>query len=117
MALLTTRSIHRIKVKVENLMESYRHIRNKVNLLNRTLRKKYYSDQIQDNVGNLRQTWKIANQILNKSSKTTKFNSIRLGDKVITDKKMIPTIMNEYFCNIGSNLKEKIPYEKNPLIE
>ena len=30
---------------------------------------------------------------------------------------MIPNIMNEYFCNIGSNLKEKIPYEKNPLIE
>ena len=36
---------------------------------------------------------------------------------MITDKEMIPNIMNEYFCNIGSNLKEKIPYEKNPLIE
>ena len=44
-------------------------------------------------------------------------NSIRLGDKVITDKKMIPIIMNEYFCNIGNSLKETIPYEKNPLIE
>ena len=54
MALLTPRPIHRIMFKVEILMESYRHIRNKVNLLNRTLRTKYYSDQIQENVANLR---------------------------------------------------------------
>ena len=43
-----------IKFKSEILTESYKHIRNKVNLLNRTLRTKYYSDQIQENVANLR---------------------------------------------------------------
>ena len=98
-------------------MESYRHVCNKVNLVNRTLRKEYYCNKIQENVGNLRQARKIANQILNKSSKTTQINSIRLGDIVITEKKTIPNIINECFCNIGNNLKEKIPYEKNPLIE
>ena len=98
-------------------MESCRHVRNKVNSLNRTLKKKYYSNKIQESVGNLKQTWKIANQILNKSSKTTKIDSIRLDDKTITDKKIIPNIMNEYFCNIGNSLKESVPYEKNPLME
>ena len=98
-------------------MESYRHVRNKVNSLNRTLKKKYYSNKIQESVGNLKQTWKIANQILNNSSKTTKIDSIRLDDKTITDKKIIPNIMNEYFCNIGNSLKESVPYEKNPLME
>ena len=98
-------------------MESYRYVRNKVNSLNRTLKKKYYSNKIQESVGNLKQTWKIANQILNKSSKTTKIDSIRLDDKTITDKKIIPNIMNEYFCNIGNSLKESVPYEKNPLME
>ena len=95
-----------IKTKSRILMESYRHVRNKVNSLNRTLKKKYYSNKIQESVGNLKQTWKIANQILNKSSKTTKIDSIRLDDKTITDKKIIPNIMNEYFCNIGNSLKE-----------
>ena len=57
-----------VKFKSKILMESYRHVHNKVNLLNRALRKKDYSNKIQENVGNLRQTWKIANQILNKSS-------------------------------------------------
>ena len=105
-----------IKTKSRILMESYRHVRNKVNSLNRTLKKKYYSNKIQESVGNLQQTWKIANQIVDKSSKTTKIDSIRLDDKTINDKKIIPNIMNEYFCNIGNSLKESVPYEKNPLM-
>ena len=52
-----------IKIKSKILMESYRHFRSKVNLLNGTLRKKYYSNKIQENAGNLRETRKIANQI------------------------------------------------------
>ena len=73
-------------------MVSYRHVRSKVHLLNRALKKKYYSNKIHENVGSLRQTWKIPKQISNKSSKTTKIDSIRLYDKVITDKKVIPSI-------------------------
>ena len=76
--------------KSEILMESYRNASNKVNLLKR-LRKKYYSSQIQKNVGNLRETWRIANQILNRSSKTTKIDSIKLGDEAITEKRVMST--------------------------
>ena len=106
-----------IKTKSRILIKLYRHVRNEVNLVNITLKKKYYSNKIQVSVGNLKKTWKVAYQILNKSSKTTKIDSIRLDDKAITDKKIIPNIMNEYFCIIGNSLKESIPYEKNPLME
>ena len=46
-----------------------------------------------------------------------KLDSIRLDDKLIPDKKIIPDFMNKYFCNIGNSLKENVPYEKNPLME
>ena len=64
----------------------------------------------------MKQTWKIASEIVNKTSKTTKIDSIKVNDKVITDKKEIPNIMNTYFCSVLENLKAKIPYESNPLI-
>ena len=46
-----------------------------------------------------------------------KIDSMRIDDKLIADKKIIPDIMNEYFRNIGNSLKENVPYEKNPLME
>ena len=104
-----------IKTKSTFLMASYRHVRNKVNLLNSRLKKEYYSNKVQENIGNIRQTWKIVNEIVNKTSKTTKIDSIKVNDRVITDKKVIPNIMNTYFCSVGENLKSKIPYEPNPL--
>ena len=85
--------------------------------MNRTLKKKYYPNEIPESVCNLKQTLKIAYQILNKSSKTTKNDTIRFQDKAITDKKIIPNIMNEYLCNIGNSLKENVPYEKNLLMK
>ena len=45
-------------------MESYRNVRYTVNLLNKKLKKKYYSSKLQEKVGKLRETWKIANQLL-----------------------------------------------------
>ena len=62
-------------------MESYRLVHNKVNLLNKMLKRKYYSSKIQENVGNLRETWQIANKSFDKLSKTTKIDSLRLGDE------------------------------------
>ena len=44
-----------IKFKSEILMESYRHICSKVNLLNRTLRTKENSNKIEENIGSLRE--------------------------------------------------------------
>ena len=64
----------------------------------------------------MKQTWKIVNEIVNKTCKTTKIDSIKVNDKVITDKKVIPNIMNAYFCRIGENLKAEIRYEPNSLI-
>ena len=70
---------------------------------------------IQENVCNIKQTWKILNEILNKASKTTKINSIKVKGNVFTDKKVILNIMKTYFCSVGENLKAKIPYGQNPL--
>jgi len=72
-------------------------------------KKYFYSNTIQNNVGNIKQTWKIVNETVNKTSKTTKIDSINAHDKVITYKKVFPNIMNIYLLttailNIASTI-------------
>ena len=90
-------------------MSSYKHVRDKVNALNRKLKKDFYLNKINENLGDLKQTWKIVNGIVDKASKTTKINSIKIENKFITDNKKIPDIMNRYSCSVWETLKAKVP--------
>ena len=70
------------KSKSAYLFLSYKHVRNKVNALNRKLKIEYYTKLINENLGNTKQTWKIVNEIVNKTSKTTKIESIEIEKKL-----------------------------------
>ena len=96
-------------------MESYKHLRNIATSLNKKLKREYFSNKLQENIGNLKETLKIVNSFLNKTSKTTKLDTIKVEDKIATDKNEIPNILNKYFCNVGESLKKKIPNKPNPL--
>ena len=71
---------------------------------------------INENLGNVRQTWKIVNEIVNKTSRTTKIGTIKIDNKIITNNKKIPNIMNRFFCSLGEKLKADIPQKPNSLI-
>ena len=105
-----------VKSKSTYIFLSYKHVRNKVNALNRKLKNEYYTKQINENLGNTKQTWKIINEIVNKTSKTTKIESIKIESEVISDNSKIPNLMNSYFCSIGETLKANVPHQQNPLI-
>ena len=87
-----------------------------MNALNRKLKNEYYTKQINENLGNTRQTWKVINEIVNKTSKTTKVESIKIESEVISDNSKIPNLMNSYFCSIGETLKANVPHQQNLLI-
>ena len=42
-------------------MEFYKNLRNEVNSLNKKLKREYFSNKLQENIGNLKETWKIVN--------------------------------------------------------
>ena len=105
-----------IKQNSTNVMESYKHLRNKVNSLNKKRTREYFFNELQENIGNLKETWKIVNNFLNQTPTTTKIDTIKVEDKIVTDKNEIPNIMNKYFCNVSESLKKKIPGKPNPLL-
>ena len=99
-----------VKFKSTYIFLSYKHVRNKVNALNRKLKNDYYTKRINENLGNTKQTWKIVNEIVNKTSKTTKIESIKIENEVISDSSKIPNLLNSCFCSTGETFRANVPH-------
>ena len=55
-----------LKSKSPMIMDSERRTRNRFNLLNKQLKKQHYTDKDSSNKGNLKDSWKTINKLLNK---------------------------------------------------
>ena len=99
-------------------MRSYRKARNRVNSLNNSLKKKFYNDRISQHSGNMKETWKITNDLLKTRSKSSNINSLYDGNgKIeILDKREVSNAMKSYFCSVGEELANKIEDCVNPLL-
>ena len=58
-------------------MDSYRQVRNKVNVLNIQLKKQYYTNKISACQGNMKESWKAINELLNKRSKSSNIDCLK----------------------------------------
>ena len=57
-------------------MDAYKQLRNKANILNKNLKREYFSKKLAACKGDLKQSWKTINLLLNKRSKTTNIGSL-----------------------------------------
>ena len=97
-------------------MDSYRQVRNKVNLLNIQLKTQYYTNKISACQGNMKESWKTINEILNKRSKSSNIDCLKESGSETVHRKHISNAMNSFFCSIGKDLAEKIDPALNPLL-
>ena len=58
-----------VKSKSALLRDSYRQVRNKVNSLDTQQKKEYYNNKISECKGNMKESWKTINRLINKRSK------------------------------------------------
>jgi len=75
-------------------MRRYRQMRNKVNHLNKKLKKDYFSNKIASFTGNLKESWKKINQLLN-------IDNGKVESQDIKNPLDIAQAMNGYFCNVS----------------
>ena len=73
-----------IKTVSDLLSSSYKYLRNKVNRLNFDLNRKYFTETIHNSEGNMKDTWKTLNQLMNKRSKTTNTDHLKQEMKAIS---------------------------------
>lgn len=87
----------------------YKKYNNKINHLKRISKKKYYDNQFKQNKDDLKKTWKIINEVINKSKNKDKLPKIFSNkDRLLSDRKEIADSFNDYFINVGKTLAEKI---------
>ena len=84
--------------------------RNKLNT--KLAKQNYYSNQLEHERGNMRNTWKILNSFLRcfKKSPSRKFSNSGID---ITDPKQIANGFNQYFANVGPALASSISHSGN----
>ena len=106
-----------VKAKSEILMNAYRQVRNQAKNMNSRLKREYFTNQLNECEGDLKQTWSTINKLVNKRSKSTQILSLKVGGTVIKDSESIANSMNEYFCSVGDKLSRTIPDERNTLLK
>ena len=106
-----------MRSKSDILQQAYSKLRNKVNKLNLDLKRDLFTNKISSYQGDLKNTWKVINQVLNKKSKTTNIPSLNIDGNVVLNGRDLAESVNGFFCNVGNNLSSIIPHKKNPLLE
>ena len=72
------------------------------------LRCDYYTRKIEENKGNLKNTWKILKHAIGKETKTVSIDKISKDGKIITDPIDIAECCNDHFASIGQRLAANV---------
>ncbi len=105
-----------IKGKSQFLMDSYKQVRNKVNYMNTRQKKQYFSNKISACEGNMKDSWKAINELLQKRSKSSNIDCLIESGNETVRKTEISETMNSFFCSVGKELADKIDPVPNPLL-
>ena len=97
-----------IKTGSNILRQAYNYIRNKVTSTLRKLRKNYYTNRIQINEGNLKNTLKFLKEAIGQNDKTCSVDKIVIDDTNQTDTAKIADAFNNHFVCTGEKIANSI---------
>ena len=93
----------------------YKNYKNKLTNIKRICKKQYFSKLINENKSNIRGTWRILNQLINRKNNITEYPDEFCSEDHVKVKgdKNIATKFNDFFVNVGPNLASKIEPPEN----
>jgi hypothetical protein len=80
-----------------------------LNHILRSAERQYYQSQLENAQNNLRQSWKIIKEVINKNKKMQKKSRFLINGNIIENTSEIAEAFNNFFINIGNELDKKIP--------
>ena len=102
----------------QNYKTTYNLFRNRITRELKKAKRDYYKTFFDNNINNMKKTWKGIKDILNLKSKDDQhISQIYHNNKTISNEKDIANVFNNFFTNIGTNLDSEIPKTnimKNP---
>ena len=107
--LMRNRDYHKkraIKYASQVHWESFRKLRNEVNIQMRNAKSKFFHDKINDcsKSNDPKKAWTLINTLLGKNNKPNTLSELSVNDNLVSDPKSIAEGLNDYFVNIGLTL-------------
>ena len=91
-----------LKTRSPYLHSKFKFYRNKLNHLLRISKRMYYNDFFNNNINNMKNTWKGIKQIINLNPKSFHAPTKIIKDNIeLVDGKSIADAFNDFFANIG----------------
>ncbi len=88
----------------------YKKYKNKLNHLLCSAKRLYYEERLESTKTNIKTTWKILNEIINKKTRKKSLPSVFIANNQNIDNPLnIANRFCDYFTNIGPNLANNIP--------
>ena len=97
------------KTNTRNHWKSYKVVKNQYNRLIKNTIKPYYTEEIRNNKGNLKHTWKTINQLINKQPMTSHVGYIKNDNDEEILGEDLPNAFNKHFIQVGQRLCQEIP--------
>ena len=99
----------KIRKPTENNIKKYKYFCKMFNKLKRLAKSKYYTDIFYMNVSNVKRTWQILREVLNRQPNHNKQNELFvIGNIETNNKNDIANGFNTFFANIGKTINEQI---------
>ena len=89
-------------------LKIYKNYRNHLNSLLRRAERQHYSIQFQQNQNNLKRSWSLIKDVINKKSQFSNHSFI-IGGDTVTRNDIIAEQFNKFFINVGKSLAKNIP--------
>ena len=95
-----------IKYASQTHWESFKKLRNEVNIQMRNAKSKFFHDKINDcsRSNDPKEAWMLINTLLGKNNKPNNLSELAINDNLESDPKSMAEALNDYFVNIGPTL-------------
>ena len=88
---------------------NYKKVKNHYNRQIKNTKCSYYQDKLHNNPGNLKQTWKTLNELMNRKPTNYKIPEMKDENGETINETQVPDAFNKYFVELGEKLSSKIP--------
>ena len=90
-------------------LKIYKTYRNRLNATLRRLDKEHYKNLLELNKNNIRKSWSIIKEIINKNNTSNCQTAFMMNNRLTEDKEAIANGFNKFFVEIGPTLEKKCP--------
>jgi hypothetical protein len=100
--------LKQLRNHTEENVTIYKRYKHSLSKLISSCERMHYNELLQQNKNNMRKTWLIIKEIINKNKQSSPPNKFKFGDRIENNPSVIADKFNHFFRNVGTDLARQI---------